>query len=246
MNRISIIAFTFLVFGVLGCNKPDAPGWIKKAGKTTTITRFIGTFNAIETGEKFDLILMQDTNQAEFAQITYGENLLPSIETKVENGTLFFRDNNKFNWVRKLDMRVKVLLNIHDINKLTVKDASSINCKDTLRIKRLNYNISSVDDANLLIDCGFMDGSLGNSSKTTIHGRCSLLALSADDASSLDAINAIIGDCYLFYFSPLESYVDAKYILSVEIYGRGNVHYKSTPIISLKKVETGSGKLIKN
>lgn len=246
MNRIFVIGIIFLSFVFGGCNKSDAPDWIKKAGETTVEHRETGTFNAIETGEKFDLVLFQDTSQPEFVEISYGKNLISGIETKVENGTLYFKDNNHFNWVRKLNLRVKVLVNIHNIDKLNIKDASTVICSDTLRIKRLNYTISSVSDATLLLDCAFMDGSLSNSSKTTLRGRCNLLALSIDDASSIDANNTNIGDCYLFYFSPTDSYIDAKYILGVEIYGRGNVYYKSDPIISLKKVETGSGRLIKD
>ena len=66
--------------------------------KNSKKLQFLNSFNKINIGEKFDLVLTQDTNQTEQVKITAGSHIINQIITKVNNNTLTIENKNTCNF----------------------------------------------------------------------------------------------------------------------------------------------------
>ncbi len=103
-HNCSLYAFALVAVLLAACNKPNAPDCLQRAGDTLTETRnFDETIVVIEMHDVIDLILHESDEQ--YIKVTGPANLVPDIETVVDNGTLYVVDKNMCNFVRKLGVR---------------------------------------------------------------------------------------------------------------------------------------------
>lgn len=230
------------VAGLWGCAK--GPDFARPYGETGMEKRRLPAFNGLEMGQRFRLYITCDTGAPESVTIYYGSNLLKDIETSVENGTLFIRDRNRFNWVRSYRYSPTCTLNVHRLDRITLNGAAAVVCLDTIRTDKLALNVNSVEDQQFRVRCGQLYGSSSNSGRITFAGQGTIFAWTSEDGSGLDASALHCDDAYIFHYTERDVRVNPKNLLEAHAYGNGNIYYLRAPAIALKKFEFGRGKVL--
>lgn len=235
-----------LVLLCCGCSKSG--DLFKSYGKDVTETRTVGSFRAISAGEKFDIMLVQDSTKAGKIEITAGEHVISGYETRVENGVLTLENTNKFNWVRKLKVRQKVVIYFKTLDSLDVRGSAKFVTKDTIYQKNKFMIIhNGLEDVELNIRTNDITVRAVNTGGVILRGHCNIFNGTADDVSFCDNRNFTTDDTYFTSFSQEASYLSADNILGIKVYGNGNVYYLKDPAnaIASKLEEFGKGQIIK-
>jgi Putative auto-transporter adhesin, head GIN domain len=242
LSHILFYSFFGCVLLISSCEK--GPDFLKKYGTEGTELRQLTGVNELTVGEKFKVLITQDTSVSESITIYYASNLLSGIGSEVKNGVLNIEDNNNFNWVRDLDVRPICKLNVHKLDKITAKGACTIECLDTLT-HGLNFSLEGVGSHKILIRADQLSGKCMDAGKVTFIGWGGLFLWSCENGGTVDAQNMGCADAYLDNFTDRDVSINPKMVLVTNIYGKGNVFYYSEPSLKLKKEEYGIGRLIK-
>lgn len=233
---ISLIALT-------GCQADDL---FTSYGEEVTVTRQLEAFDKITAGEKFDVVLVQDTSKAGMVEVTAGKNVIDGYTTEVRNGELFIANKNKFNWVRKLEIRQKVVVYFKTLNTLQINGSAKFTNIDTIR----NTNIIEIkqgglEDAVLNIKGDYIIANCSNTGGVILSGSCFLYSGTVDDISFVDNRGLSAKKCYLTSYSRDNSYVDGIEELGLRLFGVGNIYYSITPSQSFNVEDSGDGEVIK-
>ncbi len=129
----------FLVLITIACSKENRFDCFKSTGKKITIERSLMDFQSVVIYGNIDLsIRFADTYKI---RLEGGENLLPLIKTEVQDTMLEIRNDNKCNWVRKLDERIYAELTVPDIDYLIARGSGDIKFLDTLTSDYFNLEV---------------------------------------------------------------------------------------------------------
>ena len=226
----------------ISCNK--GPDFVTKYGDEITITKEVTGNGTLFVSQKFDLYLLQNSSQKEFIQITYGSNLVDKIAAEVEDGVFKVKDQNKYNWVRNLNVRPRCTLNLHSLQNLHLEGTSNLTCLDSIQTSNLSIKMDGVGVHSLKVNCGSISGSCSNSGGIAFSGRGGLFAWSCEDGGWIDASNMYSDDVYFYHYTDRDVYINPNVILVSYVYGNGNVFYKKKPWMKFEIKETGNGKVI--
>jgi hypothetical protein len=235
--------FIISLFILAGCQPDDL---LKSYGPDITVSRQVGEFDRIRAGEKFDIILVQDSAKAGLVEVTAGKNVIDGYKTEVKEGELLISNTNQFNWVRKLKIRQKVVVYFKKINKLQINGSAKFSCRDTV----VHTGIFAVyhgglEDASLNIKGDYIFVNCSNTGGVIVSGSCFLFSGTTDDISFADNRNLIAKKSYLTSYSRRDSYVNGIEELEIRLFGVGNVYYNITQG-NLQKIEdSGEGNVIK-
>lgn len=241
--RLWIYISTLTLFGI-SCKRAD--DIFKSYGPEITEYRTVGAFDKIKAGEKFDVFLVQDSIKAGQIEITAGKNVIDGYTTKVVGDELQIANDNKFNWVRKLKVRQKVVVYFKDLKAIQIHGSAKFTSLDTIfNNNELRINQGGLEDADLIVngDYIFIDGT--NTGGVNIKGKCFLISASVDDISYVNSIGLKAEKCYLKSFSKDDSFVDAEVVLEITSFGTGDIFYQAAPGAQVKLEEKGSGKILK-
>jgi hypothetical protein len=214
-------------------------------GKEVTKTRLVGEYTGLEVGEKFDVLLIQDSALAGRIDITAGEHVIDGYTTEVKNGTLYIQNSNQYNWVRKLQVRQKVVLYLKQLNDINIKGSAKISSQDTLiNTSELRIQHNGLEDAHLMVKGDYVFIDAYNTGGVVMAGKCFMLSASADDISYIDARYLNAEKCYMVSFSKDDSYVFGRSVLDLQLRGTGNLYYKDSSFTQTQFKDLGEGKII--
>lgn len=215
-------------------------------GEVITVTRKVSDFTKIKAGEKFDIILIQDSLKAGTIELSAGKNVIDGYLTEVNNGELYINNSNKFNWVRKLQIRQKVVVYFKDLEVLQIDGSAKFTSQDTIVSKTsITIKHGGLEDADLTIKGDYIFVDCTNTGGVNLSGSCFLLSSSVDDISFVNSKNLIADKCYINSFSKDDSYVDGNSVMDIKLYGTGNVYYRTGISTSVTIEAKGTGKVIK-
>lgn len=215
-------------------------------GEVITVTRKVSDFTKIKAGEKFDIILIQDSLKAGTIELSAGKNVIDGYLTEVNNGELYINNSNKFNWVRKLQIRQKVVVYFKDLEVLQIDGSAKFTSQDTIVSKTsITIKHGGLEDADLTIKGDYIFVDCTNTGGVNLSGSCFLLSSSVDDISFVNSKNLIADKCYINSFSKDDSYVDGNSVMDIKLYGTGNVYYRTGISTSITIEAKGTGKVIK-
>lgn len=225
------------------CKKENMGDCFKGVGKQTTQTRPLLPFTKITVEKNIDVVLVPDT--AEYVVVSSGDNLIGLIETDVNDGMLSITNNNKCNWVRKLDTPIKAEVHVKKLAELYFKGSGAITCTDTLR------------NDNLLIDCYDASGTIdlwvrngwnviaqhtGNAD-VKLQGWVATNTMFSGGNGFLDCRNLLTTTANVRHSGTGRFYVYASNELNVRLELIGDVYYYGNPPV-INKTILGTGKLI--
>lgn len=227
-----------------GCRHID--DLVTSYGPEVTASRHVGDFDKIVAGEKFDILLVQDSARAGDIEITAGKHVIEGYTTEVKDGELRIHNTNKFNWVRKLEIRQHVLVYFRDLNRIQINGSAKFSCRDTIIHKNtLEINHGGLEDAAFNIKGDYIYVNCSNTGGVILGGSCFLYSGTADDISFVDARNLKAKKSYFTSYSRRDSHVNGLEILEIRLFGVGNVFYNLQPSNSLKIEDEGEGEVIK-
>lgn len=243
-NLIAILVF---VMTFIGCKKEQLDDCFSSTGKDKSIERPLKSFSKISVGDKFKVVLTQDTSQPERIIITGGENILEGISAEVDNGELVLSNCNTCNFVRSYKREITLQVFLHNLTELTIFGAASITSGDTLFLDSLRINHSALEDVDLTVNTSgeiFVESI--NSGGTRLAGKAFKLSGSIEEITDLDARHLVCKEVIFDSHSPLDCYINATEIIYVGIYGDGNIYYTKEPTQQKSvKDRTGQGDLLK-
>lgn len=177
--------------------------------------------------------------------ISYGKHLLAKIKTEIEDGVLVLRDENTFNWVRKLDVNPVCTVNVKKLDRLEALGASQMICLDTIIVNDIKLNMNSVALQQLMFKANWIYGSASNAGTIKLSGTAFGLSWTCENGSWLDASKLPCSDIYVYHFTNRNMYVNPVNVFKAQVKGDGNVYYSKDPKLVFEKSETGKGKVIK-
>ena len=152
------------------------------------------------------------------------------------------RNDNKFNWVRKLNVRQKA--------RVYFKTLTHINCLGSAKFVSINTipNTSELivtqgglEDAVLKVKGDYIYLNCSNTGGVIISGTCFLLSASVDDISFVNSLYLNADKCYLTSFSRDNSFVYGKQEVDLKLHGAGDIFYKADSGALVQTELTGSG-----
>lgn len=244
--KIQLLALLILVF--TSCRKDQWNDCFQGTGKDITVTRQLSSFNKINIGEKFDIVLVQDTTQTEQVKITAGSHIINQIITKVKDNTLTIENKNTCNFVRSYNRKITIEIRVKYLDDIEISSATNLKSIDTLDFQKSNYlklKNYGLGDINLKVKLGFLEVHSINSGNIFLEGWSNILTCSIEEITVLDARKLLCDDIYLDSHTPLDCFVNPKNILNVKIFNKGNVYYVNKPPNFELTEQRGKGQLLK-
>lgn len=251
-KRIASVLLLWICIALVAlssCRKDQLNDCFQSTGDDVTEVREVGSFSKIVIGEKFDLILTQDSTQSEQVKITCGSKIIGQIVAKVKNNTLTIENKNTCNFVRSYNRKITIEIRVRFLEHIELFSASNLSCPDTLHFEKIRYlklNSFGLGDIDLKLKTGWLDVRSVNSGNIKLQGFSNILTCSIEEVTQFDARDLLCDDIYFDCHSPLDCFVNPKFKLFVKIFNSGNVFYKTTPTGKLELVEQkGSGQMLK-
>jgi hypothetical protein len=239
--------FALFAFSLFFSNCKHTDDLLTSYGDETTETRKVESFDKILAGEKFDIELVQDSAKAGTIEISAGSNVIKGYTTKVNNGELIIANDNKYNWVRKLQVRQKVVVYFETLKNIQINGSAKFTCRDTFINKNiLEINHGGLEDADIKVKGDYVFVNCTNTGGVNLQGNCFLLSASVDDISFINAYKLNAEKAYISSFSKDDSYIFGRNIVDIKLWGTGNIHYKDSSNTTVNIIDTGEGRVIKD
>lgn len=239
------IAFLMVFF--TGCKKEKWDDCISSTGDDISIERPLKPFDKITIGDKFKLIISQDTSQAERIILTGGENVLEGVSAEVDGTELTISNCNTCNFVRSYKRIITLEVFVHDLTEISLFGATNVTSGDTLVLNNLHIYHSALEDIDLSLDVsGEVYVESINSGATILRGKAKKIKGSIEEITNLDARDMVAEEALVDVHSPLDCYINATKLIYAGLYNTGNLYYVTEPT-DLKEVhvQKSTGQLIK-
>jgi hypothetical protein len=240
--RGSIFLLLVLLITV-SCNKESSPDIFKKAGETITVKRDLGSFTRVLIRDEFDVELIQDSVYG--IEIEFGENLIAKISTTIVEDELQLENNNKFNWVRELGLRIKIKLHCKKVDNFELVGDGSLFNRDTFYGDTVNFNLAGTNNVNLIMISQWATFRCSNVGNLMLKGSCGILSGTVEETAIFDGRDFLASDAYFYHYSLANSYIRAEQLYGLNLFGRGNLYYLQEPLRKFDRKESGQGKIIK-
>lgn len=238
-----------LALSALAAAVPAAParaaGWsaerVQGSGNVKTETRAVGHFNGVAMSLHGNLELR--IGSTEGVSIETDDNLLPLIETVVEDGTLKVRPAR-----RNLDLatrRMKIVVHARAVDNLALGGSGSIDA-DPLRGAKVRIDIGGSGNVNVKgIDSDALSVTLGGSGDLKVAGGAARkLSLAIAGSGDVDLGRLQSTDASVNIAGSGNARIAVRDQLNVTIAGSGDVDYYGDPKVSKTSFGSGSAKRI--
>jgi hypothetical protein len=209
----------FFMAALSSCKMMSGNGNVKKE------TRNPGTFTKIHSSGSADVIITSGSNCA--VTVEDDENLLPYLETTVEDGTLqiHYKDG-----VSVSNDHAKIYVTAPTLSDVTTSGASDISVSGLLQNPgKISFNTSGVGNIEGEVDAPAIAVSISGTGTVKLHGRtkdfdCRISGVGHADCGNLESENTTVsvsgvGDAHVF----------ASVHLNATVSGTGSVHYRGNP-----------------
>jgi hypothetical protein len=212
---------------------------ITGSGVPKTETRSISGFHSIALGVHAKLELRQGATEG--VTITGDDNIVPLVETRVDNGAL------KINWLNDRDYSTQykeltIIVDAKMVDGLSIGGSGQAHAAqlktDNLRVRIGGSGSVAIDQ----LDADSTSVNIGGSGRFAAAGRADSLEATLGGSGVLTAAKLATRDARLTVAGSGHATVWAKDNLSARIAGSGGVKYYGTPKIS--KSVAGSGSVV--
>lgn len=218
---------------------------LQEPGVLKTDIRWLAPYEQLRLQDRFDVYLIQDSQQAGKAVITAPTNLLHGIVTKSENNRLVLRNNNKCRWLREMNKRIKVELFVANLSSIISDDGCALICADSLYFKNLKVEQRSTFNLQLKGRIGTLELASFEAGEVTLSGYSAVLILTNYETGAINAQEMLSDFTYVFHYGLNKCEVKPAIELEAYIGNKGNVYYHQIPSAELLRSGNGSGSLIR-
>ncbi|MGK5048056.1 head GIN domain-containing protein [Janthinobacterium sp. GB4P2] len=232
-------AVTTLLLAVCALAIPAAPAlaspldWISSnsiqgSGKLQKQTREVGSFHGVALSVQGTVELR--IGNTDSVTIEADDNILPLIETVVENGTLRIRPARRNTIFRQSNLTI--VIQARQVERISVGGSGSITATG-LRAEKLRFDVGgsgSIDARDL--DSRMTSISIGGSGNFKASGKTEQLTASVGGSGNIQAGRLAAREVQVSIGGSGEAEVWAKDDLTISIGGSGEVSYYGDPRIS--------------
>ncbi len=239
--RTTVVAAALLAAGLATVQSTASPlSWlggerIQGSGSVVKQVREVGTFNGIglSTGGKVEVRL----GSTDSVTVQADDNVLPLIETVVENGLLKIRPLHKN---QQLDTRnLKVFVQARDVQRIAVGGSGSVDAEG-LHGPKLQMDVGGSGSISLRdVDADGVTVALGGSGNLKASGKAERLTVSIGGSGTVDVAKLATRTASVSIGGSGQATVWAKQSLSASVAGSGDVAYYGDP--QLNRTVMGSG-----
>jgi hypothetical protein len=231
-----------LVIGVLlaACEKDNRWDCVKSLGDEQTEVRPLPPFTAVYIEHKIDLTYRYAEEYR--IEVTFGENILPHLETEVRDGALYITNNARCNWVRDLTVKPEMVLYAPSFSYMENRSSGHITFVDTLHSDIFTYEEWNANGQNqLLIHSGRANiYKHTGSTLLVVNGVADTAAVYSASTGKLNTSGLISSyvNCNNSSIQDIVLY-SSGYLFAI-VYERGNILYTGNPT-QIEQVLNGSG-----
>lgn len=217
--------------GIWGNNNIEGNGRIKT--ETRSVSGFHGVSMSLPGSVEVRI------GNTESISIETDDNLLPLIETVVENGTLKIRSNKKNTGFDSKHM--KLVVQAKSLDKLALGGSGTITA-DSLRGPKISVDLGGSGDIAIKnIDTDSLDIDLGGSGELkAANGRANKLSLSIAGSGNVDLGRLQSLSAKASIAGSGDATINVRDALDVSIVGSGNVNYYGDPKLNRSVMGSGS------
>lgn len=240
---IGAVKLWMLSMIVLGCNREQAPDCFQSAGELKTVQLDLSSFTSLELNDYIQYELFDTAYYG--VMITAPGNLIPEINTTVEDGKLTVHNSNSCNFVRSYKNRITVRIcapDFGDIQNYATGDITTVNTIDGVRFSIDNRGAAGVQTLRLSVDTVNIASHTGVSD-AVLAGSCDVANLFEQGLGFIDARELSANYAFVNNSSLNDVYVQAHNYLFAYIQFSGNIHYSGEPQFIDSEID-GDGKLL--
>ena len=228
-------------FILFSCKKENMCDCIKSSGTHITTYSDVAGFNCIELKDKMDLYLTQG-NEYE-VRVEAGKNLQSLIKTELDGETLKVFNNNRCNWVRGYDEKIKIYVTAPYFKYVLNNGLGTIETTNPITQDLITCRTSSSGDMKLILNTGTVRASAHGNGDIYLSGVTNSLENDFTGTNFLYASDLQITNyVYLHSVSIGKAYVNAPQngLMDIVIDQTGNIYYTGNPgTVHLTKNSTG-------
>lgn len=216
-----LLNITLIIIGALVL-KSCAMG-IEGSGNVVKEDRKVERFTKIDAGGAFEIFIRQGDHVG--LSIVADDNLVESVETYVESGTLYL----SFEDYLKDFTKLQAFITVKEIDRIELSGACSIESKSTLKTKELSVDISGASEVDLDLFCNTLIVVASGASSVKLSGSVNSLSADLSGASSLNGkkLNIKTAKVEASGSSGLTLAVEEKIMANLS--GASSLKYKGNP-----------------
>ena len=233
LKAIALLALPTVMF-LASCD----PNAIKGNGDVLTETRNVQDFNGIDVSVSGDVHVTQ--GQTFKVIVRAEENLLPYLETEVQNGSLhiYFSHN-----VRDVD-DLEVEITMPELKKVQVSSSSHLHTHGTFNGNTLNLGMSGSGEIKLSdIDFQYINADVSGSGNIQLIGIGKELDANVSGSGTIDALQCPVETAEAHVSGSGTIKLKVSDALVAYVSGSGHVRYEGSP--DVEKHISGSGSVTK-
>lgn len=239
MRFLKFIPVVFVLFS--SCKKENRCDCIKRTGTIITETRTVPAFDRIFTEQDVDVFITEDVVSE--VKVEAGENIVPLIETIVEDGILIIRNKNRCNWARSYKKPLNVYIKTPGLKFIHSNGSGHIKSLNTITVDSFDVQIEGAGNIELTVDNNKVISHVYGIGNLTLRGNTDEHACSIGGSSFLYASELNTGYTYLHSYSLGLSYIKTTGLLIYRIDDKGDVYCYGNPTTVQEAGRNGTGVL---
>ncbi|WP_205501473.1 head GIN domain-containing protein [Rufibacter psychrotolerans] len=202
-------------------------------GNMKTETRSVGAFTGLSVSGGFEVVLTQGATER--LQLEAEENILPLIESTVQNGVLQIKTKSGIKNAKKL----KAYVTVKDLKSLNLSGGIKLTSTNALNANAMKFKFSGGIDVKMALNVKELVADVAGGADITLSGRAETVNLDLAGAASLKAIDLKTDFFTIDAAGASSAQVNVARELNVDAAGIVSVDYKGSPKIK----HSGMGKV---
>ena len=212
---IAIVVFLLLSFTIF--NRINGSGNIVKE------ERSVSTFNCIEAGGAFEIIIVKGDQQSLI--IETDDNIIDRIVSEVRNGELELHTNGNINNVTKM----VVYITMAELKDIDLSGAASLTSESRFENDDMDFELSGASSSDLKIKCNKLDVDISGAANINLSGYAANIDLECSGASNFKAFELEADDAKIDCSGASNVKISVTKSLIGEASGASSITYKGNP-----------------
>lgn len=242
LSRATFLQFGLACVAALTIVVSPAQAATTGSGRPATETRNVSDFEAIALSGAMDLVVRQGTKET--VEVTADDNLLPLLETVVEQGSNGRTLHVRFKRGERITTKGPIKVNVSVIKLSGLSAAGSGDIRvEALKTPQLKLSVSGSSDAKLNeLSADALEVRIAGSGDVRANGSTKGLKVSIAGSGDVNLSALAADDVTVSIAGSGDAVVQANKSLGVSIAGSGDVQYSGTAA-EVRSSVAGSGRV---
>lgn len=224
-----IILFAGLLLSLTAC--------IRSAGPLMSEERDVAPFTGIAITSSADVEIVQ--NEPYEVLVEAPDNLMPFIETEVENGVLEIRERRNNIWHGD---RVRIFVNMDELTQASISGSGDLLGRG-FTAQNVNLSISGSGDMDLKMDAANIKAAISGSGDMELEGSATNLQFTISGSGDFRGRYCTVDNADVTISGSGDGFITVTKELDVTLSGSGDLEYWGNPPV-VNSIVTGSGDVI--